>query len=71
MANPFSQSYLCFLVQYRYQNGKIWQMTLNILNGHKFYQKAVKNTKWPQNIPTATIKRPSKIYPKVELLVWK
>jgi hypothetical protein len=46
--------------------GKIYQMTTNYI-----YQKAVNWTKWPWkyskwswNIPTSSIPRPSKIYPK-------
>jgi hypothetical protein len=30
---------------------------------HKIYPMAVKQTKWPQNIPTSSIVRPFKIYP--------
>jgi hypothetical protein len=41
----------------------------NIPNGWKIYQMAVKLTKWPQNIPTFSIARPSKIYPKLGFLV--
>jgi hypothetical protein len=40
-----------------YQNGgKYTKMALN-------YQMAVKYSKWPNNIPTFPISRPSKIYP--------
>jgi hypothetical protein len=34
----------------------------NIPNGHKIYQTAIKLTKWPYNLPTSFIARPSKIY---------
>jgi hypothetical protein len=34
-----------------------------ISNGHKIYQMAVKLTKWPLNIPTSSIAKPSIIYP--------
>jgi hypothetical protein len=30
---------------------------------HKIYQMATKYIKWPQNVPTSSIARPSKIYP--------
>jgi hypothetical protein len=33
-------------------------------NGSKIYQMAGKLTEWSQNIPTSSIERPSKIYPK-------
>jgi hypothetical protein len=59
-----------FLVQYLYQNGKKYtKYRENISNGHKIYQMAVKYTKSPQNIPTSSIGRPSKIYPNWDFLV--
>jgi hypothetical protein len=45
-----------------YQNGK------NIPKDHKIYQMATKYTKWPQNIPTSSIARPSN-FPKLGFLV--
>jgi hypothetical protein len=56
-----------------YQNGKIYiyQITINIPNGHKIYQMATRYTKWPQDIPNghkipipqSAFASPSKIYP--------
>jgi hypothetical protein len=37
----------------------------NIPNVHKIYQKYVKWTECPYNIPTSSIARPSKIYPNL------
>jgi hypothetical protein len=37
-----------------------------IPNVHKIYQMAVKRTIWPQNTPTSTVARPSKIYPNLD-----
>jgi hypothetical protein len=37
-------------------------MTTNLPNGHKLYHMAMKYARWPQNIPTLSIPRPSKIY---------
>jgi hypothetical protein len=45
------------------------------VNDHKIYQKLMKYTKWPWNIPTFSISRPSKIckyiYQNLGFLVWK
>jgi hypothetical protein len=53
-----------FFTDQIYQNGK------NISKYHKLhqttktiYQMAVNYTKWPKNIPTFSIPRPSKLYP--------
>jgi hypothetical protein len=38
----------------------------NILKGHKIFQMALKLIKWPLNIPTSSVARPSKIYPNCD-----
>jgi hypothetical protein len=35
----------------------------NLSNGHKLYQIAINHTKWPFNMLTSFIARPSKLYP--------
>jgi hypothetical protein len=42
------------------KRGKIYQIATKLPNGHKM---GVINSKWPKNIPTFSIPRPSKIYP--------
>jgi hypothetical protein len=46
----------------------MYQMTKNVPNGRKIYQIAGKLPEWPQNIPTSSIARPSKINPNWD--VW-
>jgi hypothetical protein len=50
-----------------YQNGEIYTKTKftqhYVPTNHTVYQRAVKYSKWPQNIPTFSILRPYKIYP--------
>jgi hypothetical protein len=43
--------------------GTIYQNGVNVPNVHKIYNNALKYTKWPENIPSSSIARPSKIYP--------
>jgi hypothetical protein len=51
-----------FLVQHT-KRGKIHQMTTYNTKWPKIYLMVGKLTKLPQNIPTSSIVRPSKIYP--------
>jgi hypothetical protein len=56
----------------KYQKwGKITKWPLNIPNGHKTYHMVVKYSKRPQNMPTLSIPRPSKIHPNRDFFVWK
>jgi hypothetical protein len=45
------------------KTGKFTKWPQTITNGHKLYQMATKYTKWPYNVPTPSMARPSKIYP--------
>jgi hypothetical protein len=42
---------------------KMHQIATELPNEHKIYQMAVMYSKWPKNIPTFYIPRPSKTYP--------
>jgi hypothetical protein len=45
------------------KRGEIYQITTTLPNGHRIYQRNVKYSKWPWNIPAFSMLRPSKIYP--------
>jgi hypothetical protein len=47
-------------------NQKEGKYTKLPLKGHKIFQMAVIYSKWPYNIPTLFIPRPSKIYTNVD-----
>jgi hypothetical protein len=48
------------------KQGKIYQVTTTLQNGQRIFQMAVKYSKWPYNIPTFPILRPSKICPNLD-----
>jgi hypothetical protein len=54
-----------FFVQQTKTGNKFTKRIQIIQNDHKIYHMTVKQTKWPYNIPTLSISRPSKIYPKL------
>jgi hypothetical protein len=47
---------------------KCTKLTQNVSNDHKIYQMVEKYFKWPENIPTLSNLRPSKIYPNWNFL---
>jgi hypothetical protein len=60
------QSFLCTIYQ---KGGGNIKWPQNVPNGHKISLFAVKYTKWPYNIPSSSIKGPSKNYPKWDFVL--
>jgi hypothetical protein len=46
--------------------GEIYQIATKLPNGHQMQQEAEIYSKWPKNMPTLSIPRPSKIYPNCD-----
>jgi hypothetical protein len=44
---------------------KIYQIVIQLPNAHKIFQMALIYSKWPQNMQTFFVPRPSKIYPNL------
>jgi hypothetical protein len=66
-ASPSYEQLLAWLPDFPNLNvpkrGKIYQIVNKLPNGHNHHQMLIIYSKWPQNTPTFSIPRPSKIYP--------